>query len=298
MTAGFDTLEVDWSAIATTSLNEALTQALPDDNESVKRSVVCGHPAVALLAAAEGAELLAVGSRGHGGFTGMLLGSVSAHLVAHAPCPVVVVRHLTDPVDTFHNPPTSGGLAMSTTLAPIAPGTYADADLELDLRWWAAANYLTVAQIYLQDNALMRDPLTVEHIKPRLLGHWGTSQVCALLSSQGWGPVMVAGDDPAIVFPQLYAALAHAHRQITALQHEARTSPDAVPGPARWPAIVLRTPKGWTGPDIVDESRSKAPSAPTKYLSPRCGKTPNTCGCSGSGCAPTTPTSSSTPMAP
>jgi len=64
---------------------------------------------------------------------------------------------------------------VSTTLAPIAPGTYADADLELDLRWWAAANYLTVAQIYLQDNALMRDPLTVEHIKPRLLGHWGTS---------------------------------------------------------------------------------------------------------------------------
>ncbi len=52
---------------------------------------------------------------------------------------------------------------------------YDDAELELDLRWWAAANYLTVAQIYLQDNVLLREPLKVEHIKPRLLGHWGTS---------------------------------------------------------------------------------------------------------------------------
>ena len=41
--------------------------------------------------------------------------------------------------------------------------------------WWAAANYLTVAQIYLQDNPLLREPLRPEHIKPRLLGHWGTS---------------------------------------------------------------------------------------------------------------------------
>ena len=50
-----------------------------------------------------------------------------------------------------------------------------DADRALDLRWWAAANYLTVAQIYLQSNPLLREPLTVADIKPRLLGHWGTS---------------------------------------------------------------------------------------------------------------------------
>src|SRR3989440_3558094 len=42
-------------------------------------------------------------------------------------------------------------------------------------RYWEAANYLTVAQIYLQDNPLLRDPLRPEQIKPRLLGHWGTS---------------------------------------------------------------------------------------------------------------------------
>lgn len=41
--------------------------------------------------------------------------------------------------------------------------------------WWRAANYLSVGQIYLMDNALLREPLRPEHIKPRLLGHWGTT---------------------------------------------------------------------------------------------------------------------------
>jgi xylulose-5-phosphate/fructose-6-phosphate phosphoketolase len=42
-------------------------------------------------------------------------------------------------------------------------------------RWWRAANYLSVGQIYLLDNPLLREPLRPEHIKPRLLGHWGTT---------------------------------------------------------------------------------------------------------------------------
>jgi xylulose-5-phosphate/fructose-6-phosphate phosphoketolase len=41
--------------------------------------------------------------------------------------------------------------------------------------WWRAANYLSVGQIYLMDNPLLREPLRVEHVKPRLLGHWGTT---------------------------------------------------------------------------------------------------------------------------
>jgi xylulose-5-phosphate/fructose-6-phosphate phosphoketolase len=42
-------------------------------------------------------------------------------------------------------------------------------------RYWRAANYLSVGQIYLKDNALLREPLTRAHVKPRLLGHWGTT---------------------------------------------------------------------------------------------------------------------------
>src|SRR5580698_2151542 len=41
--------------------------------------------------------------------------------------------------------------------------------------YWCAANYLSVGQIYLFDNPLLREPLKIEHVKPRLLGHWGTT---------------------------------------------------------------------------------------------------------------------------
>lgn len=56
----------------------------------------------------------------------------------------------------------------------------ADALADLDA-WWRAANYLTVGQIYLLDNPLLREALRPEHIKPRLLGHWGTSPGLNLL---------------------------------------------------------------------------------------------------------------------
>ena len=48
-------------------------------------------------------------------------------------------------------------------------------DLALIDRYWRAANYLSVGQIYLMDNPLLREPLKAEHVKPRLLGHWGTT---------------------------------------------------------------------------------------------------------------------------
>ncbi|MDQ0092409.1 phosphoketolase [Paeniglutamicibacter psychrophenolicus] len=286
---------------------------------------------------------------------------------------------------------------------------------ELDLlnRYWNAANYLTVAQIYLQDNALLRVPLAAGHIKPRLLGHWGTSpglsmiyvnlnrlirmtgaqvlfmtgpghggpavvanlylegtyseiypevgrdlpglqrlvrqfstpggipshvgpatpgsiheggelgyslahatgaamdnpdlivacvvgdgeaetgplegawkapsflnpdrdgavlpilhlnghkisgptilgrrsdsQVMALLRAHGWEPVMVTGDDPALVHTSLARALADSHTRIIQIQERARSHGNT--GPAPWPAIVMRTPKGWSGPAFVD----------------------------------------------
>src|SRR3954447_12038308 len=50
-----------------------------------------------------------------------------------------------------------------------------DALLERMNAYWRAANYLSVGQIYLLDNPLLREPLAAEHVKPRLLGHWGTT---------------------------------------------------------------------------------------------------------------------------
>jgi xylulose-5-phosphate/fructose-6-phosphate phosphoketolase len=304
--------------------------------------------------------------------------------------------------------------ATAASAPPAAPA-YPDHDRDLDLRWWAAANYLTVAQIYLKANPLLREPLSVADVKPRLLGHWGTSpglsmvytllnrlirdtgtdcvfvtgpghggpallanaylegtysevyphipagsagvaalvrqfstpggvpshvsvqtpgsiheggelgyalahaagaafdhpdllvacvvgdgeaetgplaaswkipaflnprrdgtvlpilhlngykisgptvlgraadaDVIGLLASQGWDPVVVGGDDPATVFADLYRALAVAHARIRAIQDLARSVHDPAPAPVRWPAIILRTPKGWTGPDVVD----------------------------------------------
>jgi xylulose-5-phosphate/fructose-6-phosphate phosphoketolase len=307
--------------------------------------------------------------------------------------------------------------SVASTTTPPSADTAADPypveDLELDLRWWAAANYLTVGQIYLQDDALLTRPLRHSDVKPRLLGHWGTSpglsalyvqlnrlirrtgtpclyvagpghggpalvantwlegtysevyphigpdadginrlfrqfstpggipshvsvptpgslheggelgyalahaagaafdhpdllvacvvgdgeaetgplsgswkipayldarrdgavlpvlhlngykissatvwgrssdaEVCAYLSSQGWAPVVVSGDDPRLVFADLEAALRGAHERIGEIQRAARAGgTDVRPG---WPAIVLRTPKGWTGPAVVD----------------------------------------------
>jgi xylulose-5-phosphate/fructose-6-phosphate phosphoketolase len=59
--------------------------------------------------------------------------------------------------------------------APLSTSTASADELELVDAWWRAANYLSVGQIYLLDNPLLREPLTVDHVKPRLLGHWGTT---------------------------------------------------------------------------------------------------------------------------
>jgi xylulose-5-phosphate/fructose-6-phosphate phosphoketolase len=59
--------------------------------------------------------------------------------------------------------------------------TYSRDDLALIDAYWRAANYLSVGQIYLLDNPLLREPLRSEHVKPRLLGHWGTTPGLNLL---------------------------------------------------------------------------------------------------------------------
>ncbi|HJX88468.1 MAG TPA: hypothetical protein VJ277_12960, partial [Gemmatimonadales bacterium] len=304
---------------------------------------------------------------------------------------------------------------MTSTTATTGIADYSDDDLALDLRWWAAANYLTVGQIYLKDNALLREPLSIDHIKPRLLGHWGTcpglsmlytllnrlikrtgsdwmyitgpghggpalvagaylegtyteiypdvtpdadgllrlfrqfstpggvpshvsvqtpgsiheggelgyalahaagaafdhpdlfvacvvgdgeaetgplagswrlpyfanprrdgavlpivhlngykiagptvfgrssdEDVAGYLASQGWEPIVVSGDDPEAVFRDLWRALVTSYDAIMRLRQTTRTDGPGEPVTHRWPAIILRTPKGWTGPAVVD----------------------------------------------
>ncbi len=64
---------------------------------------------------------------------------------------------------------------MNQMTAQALSPTLSDRELELINAYWRAANYLSVGQIYLLDNPLLREPLAPEHIKPRLLGHWGTT---------------------------------------------------------------------------------------------------------------------------
>jgi nucleotide-binding universal stress UspA family protein len=88
-------IEADVSRDCKEALDQAVAEILgPEPGIKLRADVVEGHPAEVLLAAAEGAELLVVGSRGQGAFKGMVLGSVSTHCVSHASCPVVVVRHV------------------------------------------------------------------------------------------------------------------------------------------------------------------------------------------------------------
>jgi nucleotide-binding universal stress UspA family protein len=70
-------------------INEELK---PDDKHLVRARVFNGHPAEALLAAADDADMLVVGNRGRGGFAEILLGSVGQYLVHHANCPVLIFR--------------------------------------------------------------------------------------------------------------------------------------------------------------------------------------------------------------
>src|SRR4051812_42034225 len=105
-----------------------------------------------------------------------------------APCPVVAAhqgrRTLSRPL-----PRAAGGVARRRRAARRAargvhgrgPRRVSDAgplgadELRAIDAYWRAANYLSVGQIYLLDNPLLREPLRIEHVKPRLLGHWGTT---------------------------------------------------------------------------------------------------------------------------
>ncbi|MFJ3338452.1 universal stress protein [Streptomyces sp. NPDC086766] len=86
--AGADCAD-DVAEILTQAIDETCVRHRPVE---IRPQVVYGNPASVLLYAGRGAELLAVGNRGHGGFPQALPGSAGQHLVQHAECPVVVIR--------------------------------------------------------------------------------------------------------------------------------------------------------------------------------------------------------------
>lgn len=88
--------DAELKAFFAQELDDAIAKAVDQANLTRVRAIVRpGNAAQVLLADAEGADLLVVGSRGHGGFAEALLGSVGQHCVQYASCPVVVIRDRT-----------------------------------------------------------------------------------------------------------------------------------------------------------------------------------------------------------
>jgi xylulose-5-phosphate/fructose-6-phosphate phosphoketolase len=88
---------------------------------------------------------------------------------------------------------------------------------------------------------------------PTVLARIPERELRALLEGNGHAPIFVSGDEPESVHQQLAAAMDLALDEIAAIQGAARTKGEVARRP--WPMIVLRTPKGWTGPKVVDGQR-------------------------------------------
>src|SRR5262249_47548111 len=84
---------------------------------------------------------------------------------------------------------------------------------------------------------------------PTILARISEEELTALFVGYGYQPFLVAGDDPPRVHRRMAAVLDEVCDRVAAIQREARAGASARP---RWPLIVLKTPKGWTGPKVVD----------------------------------------------
>lgn len=102
VSAGFGVyVDIDVETPLREALDRAVAEALADTPQAAAvpllSRVVEGHPAWVLVESAAGADLLVVGSRGHGAMSGLLLGSVGLHCATHARCPVLIVPDLKHP---------------------------------------------------------------------------------------------------------------------------------------------------------------------------------------------------------
>jgi nucleotide-binding universal stress UspA family protein len=134
---------------ADAALLAAIESALgPDAAPTVERRAVCDLPARALLDASEGADLLVIGARGHGGFRGLLLGSVSQQCLHHAAVPVAVVRSTKAPTAEAEGPEpgTNGRVVVGVDGSPssvaalrwaLTEGTLRKATVEVVHAWEA-----------------------------------------------------------------------------------------------------------------------------------------------------------------
>jgi xylulose-5-phosphate/fructose-6-phosphate phosphoketolase len=88
---------------------------------------------------------------------------------------------------------------------------------------------------------------------PTILARITDEELESLFVGYGWKPYIVEGNDPAWMHQRMAAVMEHCVLEIRDIQQRARSAPhDAIPERPRWPMIVLRSPKGWTGPKLVD----------------------------------------------
>lgn len=148
-----------WAGTPTSALDDpkqilraAADRALAHASTAVETDVLAGHPAAALIEASASATLAVVGHRGHGGFPGLLLGSVAAALAGHARCPTLVVRH---------GPPEAGTVVVGIDGSPatdVAVGfAFTEAELRhaplLALHTWAGPDILGPTDLLIYDAA-------------------------------------------------------------------------------------------------------------------------------------------------
>jgi len=126
---------------------------------------------------------------------------------------------------------------------------------------------------------------------PSILSRIPRGELDSLLRGYGWEPLVVEGADPMTMHRQMAVAMEQAVLTIRRIQTEARQQGSQ--GRPRWPLLVLRSPKGWTGPAELDGQKLENFWRSTRYRSPTCNAIRSIWRCWSAGCAVTGPRSSS-----